>query len=78
MEVYLEEQIRKNYSSLELLCNDKTTINSELDFYFPGLKLAIELNGILHFEPIYGDKKLDQIQNNDHKNRSYVVRKKLT
>lgn len=29
------------------------------------MKLAFELNGIFHYEPIYGDKKLNQIQNND-------------
>lgn len=52
---------------MKLLCNDKTAINSELDFYFPDLNLAIELNGILHFEPIYGHNKLDQIQSNDNK-----------
>ena len=27
--------------------------------------LAIELNGIFHYEPIYGNKKFNQIQNND-------------
>ncbi len=30
------------------------------------MKLAFELNGIFHYEPIYGDKKLGQIQNNDN------------
>ena len=32
---------------------------------FQSLKLAFELNGIFHYEPIYGKKKLAQIQNND-------------
>ena len=67
LEVFLESQIRATYPDLKLLCNDKTAINSELDFYFPDLQLAIELNGILHFEPIYGNGKLDQIQSNDNK-----------
>jgi hypothetical protein len=67
MEVFIEEQIRINYPELLLVCNEKTVINSELDFYFPKLKFAIELNGILHYEPIYGDKKFNQIQNNDNK-----------
>jgi len=31
------------------------------------LKLAFELNGIFHYEPIYGPKKLSSIQNNDHR-----------
>lgn len=67
LEVYLESQIRETYPNINVLCNDKTVINSELDFYFPELQLAIELNGILHFEPIYGDSKLTQIQTNDNK-----------
>lgn len=67
MEVWLETQLRALYPNLTLLPNDKTAINSELDFYFPDLKLAFELNGIFHYEPIYGPEKLASIQNNDHR-----------
>jgi hypothetical protein len=66
LETYLEEQIEKHYPQLECQYNRKDAINSELDFYFPTLKFAIELNGIFHYEPIYGQNKLDKIQNNDH------------
>jgi hypothetical protein len=48
-----------------MLCNDKTSIGSELDFFFPQIMLAIELNGIFHYEPIYGQDKLRKIQAND-------------
>ena len=65
LEIYLEEQIKLNYPDLECIYNSKETINSELDFYFPTLKFAIELNGIFHYEPIYGDDKLEKIQFND-------------
>jgi hypothetical protein len=65
LEIYLEEQIEIYYPQLGCLYNNKETIGSELDFYFPTLKLAIELNGILHYEPIYGQNKFNQIQNND-------------
>jgi very-short-patch-repair endonuclease len=65
LEIYLEEEIRKNYPNLELICNQKTVIESELDFYFPELRFAIELNGITHYEPIYGEDKFEKIQNND-------------
>ena len=47
--------------------NDKQTINSELDIYIPSLKLAFELNGIYHYEPIHGQHKFNQIQNNDNR-----------
>ena len=36
-----------------------------MDIYIPQLKLAFELNGVFHYEPIFGSEKLNQIQNND-------------
>ena len=65
LETYLEEQLKIIYPNLEIKFNDKTVINSELDIYIPSLSLAFELNGIFHYEPIYGSEKLTQIQNND-------------
>lgn len=65
LEIYLEQQLRKLYPDLEILFNSKTEINSELDIYIPSLKLAFELNGIFHYEPIFGTNKFNQIQNND-------------
>lgn len=47
------------------MCNDIKTINAELDFYFPLLNFAIELNGVVHYKPIFGTKKFDSIQKND-------------
>lgn len=66
LEAYLESQLRSEFPNLELICNGKDAINSELDFYFPQLRLAIELNGIFHYEPIYGVNQLERIQANDH------------
>ena len=65
LEKYLENELIKLYPVLEIHFNRKDTINSELDIYIPSLKLAFELNGIFHYEPIYGQNKLNQIQNND-------------
>jgi len=67
LEIYLEDQIKKNYPHLELICNQKTVIESELDFYFPELRFAIELNGITHYEPIFGEDKFEKIKNNDQR-----------
>lgn len=67
LEIYLEEQIRQEYPQLELICNQKLAIESELDFYFPELRFAIELNGITHYEPIYGVDKFEKIQDNDNR-----------
>lgn len=67
LEIWLESKLISLYPMQKILFNDKTTINSELDFYFPSLKLAFELNGIFHYEPIFGKIKLNQIQNNDER-----------
>jgi len=65
LESWLEEQLNILYPNLEIQFNQKTAINSELDIYIPSLNLAFELNGIFHYEPIYGTNKLQQIQEND-------------
>ena len=65
LEAYLEKELKILLPDLEILFNDKTAINSELDIYIPSMKLAFELNGIFHYEPIFGEDKLNQIQNND-------------
>lgn len=65
LEVWLESELMKFYPNLEIHFNRKDAINSELDIYIPSLKLAFELNGIFHYEPIYGEEKLKLIQNND-------------
>lgn len=65
LELYLEEQLTNLYPNLHFDYNKKGAIGSELDIYIPSLKLAFELNGIFHYEPIYGSGKLNQIQKND-------------
>lgn len=67
LEIFLEEKITNQFPNLEIHFNRKDAINSELDIYIPSLKLAFELNGIFHYEPIYGSDKLSYIQNNDNR-----------
>lgn len=67
LEYWLEDKLKMRYPRLKIEFNSKTAIKSELDIYFPKLKLAFELNGIFHYEPIYGSNKLEQIQNNDNR-----------
>lgn len=67
LEVWLESKLRELFPVLEFHFNRKNAINSELDIYIPSLKLAFELNGIFHYEPIYGSDKLKNIQNNDNR-----------
>ena len=65
LEVYLEEQLTILYPTLEIHFNRKDAINSELDIYIPSLNLAFELNGLFHYESIFGVDKLEKIENND-------------
>lgn len=67
LELYLENQLTEIYPELLIDFNKKDAINSELDIYIPSLKLAFELNGIYHYEPIHGQSKLIKTQNNDNR-----------
>ena len=66
MEIWIEENLKNKYN-FEILFNNKEIIGSELDIYIPHFKLAFELNGIFHYEPIFGNKKLEQTINNDNR-----------
>jgi hypothetical protein len=67
LECWLQPELQRNFPNLDILFNDKSTIKSELDIYIPSLRLAIEINGLFHYKPIFGEKKFLQIQNNDTK-----------
>lgn len=67
LEAYLETVLTSKYPNLVILFNDVSVIKAELDIYIPSLKLAFELNGIFHYEPIFGNEKLHQTQNNDNR-----------
>jgi hypothetical protein len=67
LEIWIEKQLTNLYPLLEIKYNNRMDINAELDIYIPSLKIAFELNGIFHYEPIYGEKRLSIIKNNDNR-----------
>lgn len=65
LEIWLESQLNKIYPNLIIHYCRNEAIKAELDIYIPSLKLAFELNGIFHYEPIYGKEKLKSTLTND-------------
>lgn len=65
LEIYLESKLNELYPQMEILYNDRKAIKSELDIFIPKYNLAFELNGIVHYEPIYGKDTFEYIQNRD-------------
>jgi hypothetical protein len=65
IELFVETKLLEDFPEVKFIFNDKDIIGSELDVYIPELKLAIELNGIVHYEPIYGEERLIKVQNKD-------------
>ena len=52
--------------------------NEIIGYFNPVLKLAFELNGIFHYEPIYGPKKLESIKNNDSQKFQACIKKGIS
>jgi len=78
LEIYIEKQIKNKYKTLEVKYNEiHNDVGLELDFYFPSLKFAIEINGIFHYKPIYGLKKFISIQNNDKLKKTLCQEKSI-
>lgn len=65
-EIKILEAINQKFPELEVLCNNRTLLSGlELDLYIPSLKLGIEYNGPLHYQPIFGQEKLEKGQRYD-------------
>lgn len=77
LEIWIEIELTKKYKHINIIYNGKSEINSELDIYIPSLNLAFELNGIFHYEPIYGKEKLKNILNNDNRKFQACLEKNI-
>jgi hypothetical protein len=67
LESWIETELTKQYPNLHIDYNKTDAVNAELDIYIPSLKLAFELNGIFHYEPIFGEEKLISHKTNDER-----------
>lgn len=77
LEKWIEEQLLKMYPNLQFKFNKKDDINSELDIFIPSLNLAFELNGIFHYEPIFGKTILEKMENNDQRKIQACLEKNI-
>lgn len=77
LELWIEGQLTHLYPDLRIDFNKKDTIGSELDIYIPSINLAIEFNGIFHYEPIFGKDKLGKIQENDQSKSKICIDNKI-
>lgn len=67
-EVWTEARLNLDYPNLTIHYNDRTLLKrSELDIFIPSLDIGIEINGPVHYDPIYGDKQLRAVQRNDRR-----------
>ena len=67
LEMWLEKELPIMFPNLHFTYNTRKEINGELDIYIPSLKLAFELNGIFHYEPIYGNDNFEKVKRNDNR-----------
>ena len=76
-EVHLEKTLSELYPHLTLETNNRKLVGLELDLFIPELNLAIEVNGITHYKPIYGQEKFERIQKNDEIKKKLLAEKKI-
>jgi hypothetical protein len=78
LEKYIEQRFLQEFPDLIVCYNDRSVVGSELDIYIPSLKLAFELNGIFHYEPIHGDDCLNRVKNNDNRKFAACIEAKIS
>jgi len=78
LELWLEEQLAFIYPNLIIEYNNRSAINAELDIYIPSLKLAFEINGIFHYEPIFGVDKFEKTKNNDKRKMKACIENNIS
>ncbi len=74
-EFLIESLIKNDFPNLNLISSDRNLLSNglEIDIHLPDIKLAIELNGPIHFQPIYGKDKFDKTVENDARKISQLT-----
>lgn len=77
LERWIESKLNNLYPNLEIHYCRRDKINAELDIYIPSLNLAFELNGIFHYEPIFGEQRLKYAKTNDQRKFQACIENKI-
>jgi endogenous inhibitor of DNA gyrase (YacG/DUF329 family) len=78
-ECWLYLLLKKNFPSLSVIENDREVLDGyEIDILLPEVKLAIEYNGILRFEPICSHEKLSETMGRDARKHSMLTEKQIS
>ena len=77
LEMWIEQKLSEKYPNLTIYYNDRQTINGELDIYIPSIELAFELNGIFHYDPIFGEATLKKRQQKDEEKKNECLVKRI-
>lgn len=66
-EIYLSSLIRADFPDLDIQENTRDLLPGgyEVDILIPSLRLAIELNGPIHYFPIHGEAQLEKVRHAD-------------
>lgn len=85
LEMFLEQELPKIFPDLEIRYNDREVCDGlELDIYIPSLNLAFELNGPVHFQPVFGktteerEERFSKIIQKDVKKQWICQEKEIT
>ena len=75
IELFIESRFQDEHPKIGVLYNSTVAIGLELDIYFPEHGIAVELNGIFHYQPVFGGRSLYRTQRNDARKRERCQRK---
>ena len=66
-EAFIFQQLTEKFKELHIIRNERRVLKCgyEIDIYFPDLKFGIEVNGPVHYMPIFGEEKLQHVQFKD-------------
>jgi len=66
-ETYLIRRLKRKFPTLEIRANARDVLPKqlEIDVLIPAAKVAIELNGPIHYRPIFGKGELKKVKSRD-------------